>query len=357
MHSVFLQLINLLLLYIIGYVGYRLGERLKLPNSSLLGPLFTIGILRLIDFGIPVPPDWFSVVIQLVLGTILGLRLDRESLPQIVTLFKPIIIIIFWAFSVTFSLGFILYNFFNLDIYTSIMSASPGGLTEMTILASETGAELPIVILTHSIRMITAVSLLPIFLVKYREVIKNYDVQNVKSDEVENSNANISTNKRSLSRIILTGTLGILGGVSADYLGVPAGALIGSFLMASIISIAGYHPGTPKKYIHTILLIGVGIMVSDTFNLASLTNLRIIVAALTGVVFIYIASFILFLIFRRITDWDLGTCLLAAAPGGMTAMTVLVLDLDVPPFQVTLLQLFRVITLKVVLPIFFVIIS
>ncbi|MFW6271391.1 MAG: AbrB family transcriptional regulator, partial [Bacillota bacterium] len=302
------------------------------------------------------------LAVQLLLGILIGLRLDKEVISRLQEIFLPLLIMMIWGLAVTFSLGFILNMISPLDLPTALMSASPGGLPEMTILASRTGANLPSIVVTHSFRLILTVSVLPFLFKKItgkKEKRENGDVKyhEIKASEENKSNSGSKINSEKLFKIFVVVIAGIIGGAMAEYLHVPAGALVGSFILVTIVSVAGFNPGQPESKLYTFLLIGVGIMVSENFSLSSLTDINLIYVAFIAIIYIFLASFILALIYKKITNWDFGVCMMAAAPGGMTAITALVLDMDVDPFQITILQLFRVITLKMTIPIFFVIIS
>ncbi len=242
------QLTHLAILYVIGYMSYVLGKKIKLPSPALLGPLFGIGILRIFEVGIPMPPGWFSMLVQLFLGIILGLGLNRDHASEITKMVKPIMVLITWALAVTFSLGFLLNRFDLLDLYTAILSASPGGLPEMTILAADTAADLPVVVITHSLRMVSTVGLVPIILMRLKQnkqgaerasdVPSEADMKPINSPDTTAHEPNPGMNHKQLAiRIAVVGLVGIVGGLLADYLMIPAGHLVGSFVFVSIVSV------------------------------------------------------------------------------------------------------------------------
>jgi membrane AbrB-like protein len=60
--------------------------------------------------------------------------------------------------------GFILYKFFKVDMHTAFLCSSPGGMSELSVLAADLGADGPKVAILHAMRIITVVSVMPVII-------------------------------------------------------------------------------------------------------------------------------------------------------------------------------------------------
>lgn len=350
------QLYDLFVLYIMGYLGLLIAKKVRLPVSALLGPLLLLGGLRAFSINFPFPPFWFPLTIQLLLGIFLGLKFEKNKLAQIREMLIPLITMSVWALFVTFSLGSILFYFTPLDIQTAFLSASPGGLPEISVLAAATNADISVIVITHGLRMVSAVTVLPLLLKHHRET---KEVDNKADSEIItiNHEKNKKLHGTSIKANLLVISVGLAGGMLFNSLSIPAGALIGSLLAVMSVSILGIRASQPHHSFYTILLIGIGVMVSENFYFTFSSGLKIIPIVLVTLGYIGVASLGLAMIYRYMNKWDFGICLLASVPGGMTAMSVLAIDLDYDPIQITLLHLIRLLTIKLLLPLFFLIAS
>lgn len=76
-----------------------------------------------------------------------------------------------------------------------------------------------------------------------------------------------------------------------------------------------------------------------------------LVPVIVFAVLIFGAFLILAQIVRKLTGWDNITCLLATAPAGLTAMTMLAYEMDSNPVEVSMMQLSRLLTVRLIIPI------
>jgi hypothetical protein len=74
------------------------------------------------------------------------------------------------------------------------------------------------------------------------------------------------------------------------------------------------------------------------------------IPVLTSTAVLVASGLVLAALLRRLTGWDALTCLLAAAPGGVTQFFILACELGADPLKVSLLQLARLLTILGLLP-------
>lgn len=147
---------------ILGLFGGTVGFIINFPLAVLLGALFSVGTVQILTKKLPQFSIETKKVIQCIIGGSIGLAFTTTTFSALssiwtIAIIVPLLQIIFATF-----LTFILYKLFQIDIVTAICSSAPAGMSEITIISEEYGAEMPIVILIHTIRVIAIVIGVPI---------------------------------------------------------------------------------------------------------------------------------------------------------------------------------------------------
>ena len=154
---------RVLITLLVGSAGGLIAHRLRMPSGGMLGAMIAVGIYNCLGFESYMPIQ-VRIGVQIVMGCILGLRLNRETFIQLKTVIKPTLVIVPSLMTFGLITGFILYKFLDVDVYTAFLSSTPGGLTELSLLATTLGGDGPRVVLLHTIRVVTVVTVTPIIL-------------------------------------------------------------------------------------------------------------------------------------------------------------------------------------------------
>ena len=371
------------LLFVLGITGWGIFTLLHFPAAPILGALTVIGTLRIVGYPLPPSPEYLLVIIQIMLGCFAGTKINKETVGQLKTIILPAGIIISWSLSVIFFLGILLWTTTPLDLYTSLLSSSMGGLPEMTIIALASGADVTIVVIVQTFRMITTSLIFP-FIVKRSikshepELERDYlkkgdnsgsfflfltatkDFFTLKKDAFINGlNYMIKKPWDSLcygTQLLLTLAIASIGGLLFLQLGVPAGGMLGAMFAVGISSLAGIPIQPFPKEFFGYMLVGIGIMVSGSISpefLEYLTGGGLLFPVLLSTIFTLLTALGVATIIHKVVGWDYPTCFLAAAPGGFTVMTALAVKYGQDSFRVSLLHLCRLIAIKTVVPIVF----
>ncbi len=363
--------IDLLILFLLGSLGWALFTPLKVPAAAILGTIAVVGTLRIAGYPLPVLPEFFSPAVQVFLGIFVGAKVTRETVDQLKVMIPPALLIVIWALGLVFVMGYFISRITYLDPVTAILSSSVGGLPEMTVIGLDTNADIPAMVTIKLVRMLATVFTFP-FLVKL--VVKNEVVVNnnpVNNEQVaENSNRNLSL-KEKLKNIInidLTAllnsirlsllSLGIAaaGGLLFLNLGVPAGGMVGSMFFVAAASLLGVPIITLSPRVFDIMLIGVGLMVADNLvpeTVDTFLTDGIIVPIIISTAIVFITSFLVAFAIHKLAGWDFTTSFLAAAPGGFMIMTTLAIKYNKDPFRISILHLCRLLSIKSVVPFVF----
>ncbi len=358
---------NTLLLFLLGGLGWFIFKLLHMPAPAILGSITVIGVLRILDFPLANTPAFFSPFIQILLGVYVGSKINRDTVKELKVLIKPVFIVVVWSLLTVFFLGRLLFSMTSLDLYTSLLSSAMGGLPEMTIIALSTDANIAVIIVMQTARMVSTIALFPYIL--------NFWVK--KNDESSNSNTNMieEDSKEKVSKIVkkeelktwklffwwsFTLAVASLGGYLLLSVGFPAGGMVGGMLFTVVFSLLGFKIQSIPTKAFGVILVGVGIMVSDTITpdtLEIIMSGSLFLPILVMLITVFSTSFLVAFIIHKTTGWDYPTCFLAAAPGGFTVMTALAIKYNKDPFKVSIIHLFRLIGIKVVVPLAFMLFS
>jgi len=143
------------ILFFLGICGWMLFSIFNFPAAPILGTLTLIGVLRIIGYSLPPSPDYIFLLVQITLGLSAGTKITKESLKEIRIMILPASIIVIWTLSMVFLLGILLRVTTSLDLYTSLLSSSMGGLSGMTIIALASGADVTVVVIMQTFRMVS----------------------------------------------------------------------------------------------------------------------------------------------------------------------------------------------------------
>ncbi|NEO53851.1 MAG: AbrB family transcriptional regulator [Okeania sp. SIO3B5] len=151
------------LLVIAGCCGLGIwgGKLLRLPSSAFLGS-FIVGLTTL--WGAPYQlqvPQWLFAVGLLLVGIFIGVQFDWENARK---LWKAILIdigLVIGLIIASFGVGYEFSNLTEVDLITSVLSFTPGGLEAMIATVNELGGDAGLVLAIQLTRMLIIILLGP----------------------------------------------------------------------------------------------------------------------------------------------------------------------------------------------------
>jgi membrane AbrB-like protein len=145
-----------------GILGLLLGRKLRLPAPTLIGPMLLSSIVHATGLVASAPPREMVIVAQIFLGTIMGCRFigskPREILRALLLGFGATAIML----AVTGLFALMLYQFFGQSLEQVILAYSPGGLTEMSLVALAMHADVTYVAAHHLLRITLVILAAPV---------------------------------------------------------------------------------------------------------------------------------------------------------------------------------------------------
>lgn len=145
-----------------GAIGAVVARRMRLPAALLTGPLVLSAVAHTAGVVALPPPTVLSWAAQLVIGSIVGARFVGVTVVEIVRYLAVgvvatmliLVVSVFFAGAVTM--------LSSTEMAQSFLAFSPGGATEMSLLALAMGQNMVFISFTHIVRVAMVVALTPI---------------------------------------------------------------------------------------------------------------------------------------------------------------------------------------------------
>ncbi len=151
------------LFFLMALPGSLVLTLIRFPAGALIGAMFTVTLGNLVlPVRIAAPPRGFYNAGQIVMGAIIGTSFTLASLRNIAALVLPILAITLLIFATSGMLAWILSRLFRRTYLSALLAVIPGGLSAMVILAGEMRQNVPLVATIQTLRLLTAVLLIPV---------------------------------------------------------------------------------------------------------------------------------------------------------------------------------------------------
>ncbi len=151
------------LLLAAGLIGGYLAQLFKLPGGAALGAMLAAAAMSiLLGNRAPTLPKTFDFAALVLVGVSVGATINREALASIGGLIVPALLILLVFSLVGVGLALVLRRYFGFDLMTALFATSPGGLSNMAILAKDAGGNALIVALVHLVRVVGIFVFVPV---------------------------------------------------------------------------------------------------------------------------------------------------------------------------------------------------
>lgn len=139
--------------------GAWLGIRLRLPAGWIFGPILLSGAVHLAGLTQTVPPAWLISVVQVVIGTGLGVRFAGMPPRQFLLALRLAAINVAISISVAAAVAFALGPSVGESPAAVFLAFAPGGLAEMVLIALSLQVSVVYVSVHHILRILLAITL------------------------------------------------------------------------------------------------------------------------------------------------------------------------------------------------------
>lgn len=307
---------------------------LGLPAPWLSGGVLAVAVLALKRWGGPVPRPLFNAS-MILLGASMGVSVTPETVSRIGTWPGSMVGL---GVSVAGIIGISFYFLRRVakwDVPTALFASMPGAFSMVLLMAGEARASVPRVVVAQMMRVFTLVALVPIFITGMGHM-----------DPI----ARVS-HDGTLFDYALLGGLCIAASWAADRLRVPAGMLLGAFIVSALLHLTEISTITLPQPVMIAGFIVLGASIGRRFaNIeprSIVTWLWPSLGAFAGAA--AVSGFSAFAV-SYLFDIPFPQVLIAYLPGALEAMILMAFALGIDPAFVAAHQLARFIVLTMLVP-------
>jgi uncharacterized protein len=144
---------SLLLTAAAAVIGAAIATLLHLPAAPLLGAMVGVALVNIftsLAFDIGSAGRW---IVFAFVGWLLGIGVTTETLTQLKAAAVPIVVIVVAFLVFGLVAAWLLWRFTSFDSLTALLATAPGGIAQMGALSAGAGANVPIVLTVHVLRI------------------------------------------------------------------------------------------------------------------------------------------------------------------------------------------------------------
>jgi hypothetical protein len=320
----------------IGTAGGLLFVWAGLPGGLISGAMVAVGIAALAGRPLAVPPIMTQTVLVL-LGISLGSLASRQLINHISAYPLTIGLLALATFCSTFGSSLYLQRVHAWDRTSAFLAASPGALSQISILAAERGADVPAIVVVQTLRVIILTAALPLMLAL----------------------TGLAASSPPAILAVTASPLELFGLIAAAVavslllrlMKFPASWMFGAMIASSVLHGTGLVEGALPPWVRGMALVGIGALIGTRFARMKIkTLLGHVHAGLGSFAIAIVISAIFVAVIVLTTHVRLADIIVAFAPGAMDAMLALALTLHIDPIFVGAHHLSRFLFVTIATP-------
>ena len=340
---------TLVVSFVFGIIGYFVFQKAKVPAPALTGSMVANSIATAMGMPWGHFPRDILVLVQIVMGIMLGSMLSKEKVTQMKRLAVPGFALGGIMIVVGLVVSSAVASTTNLDLASALFATAPGGMSEMAVQAMMFDLNVPIVVMFHFLRVAIVYLTIPAIAIYWKRKVAKEHLTTPADKIVIAGGKTAATDKE--HGMWLTILIGLASGMVAQVLNIPGGALACTIIGVGFVRSMGLRlKEIPKKSVNIALIImGAGLGLSFTPEVARLMAELFGVALFFSVATVGI-GYCMALLMHKYSGIDKIACLLGCSPAGISQMSAIALDMDVDPIPVSVLQTMRLIIVVIVMP-------
>ena len=324
----------------LGTIGGLIFDWLTFPLAWMIGAMvFTTGAAL---SGAPVRGSRrIRTIFIPVLGIMLGSSFTPETLGQVSSWVPSVVTMLLFVVIVVAVVGVFLHKAMGFGLVSAYFSATPGGLATMVVIGGEMGGDERRIGLTHSIRIMLTVLIIPL----YFRIFEGYVPGGFGS-----LGSVVDLSLRDAAMLVSC----MLGYPLFKVLRLPSAQILGPMTLSAIIHVTGLTTAKPPVEIVNIAQVVIGTGIGARFVDVSVVRLYpVMMAAAGGTVFMVGFAALAALALEALTGLPFAAIWLAFAPGGVAEMTLISLALGIDVAFVSTHHLVRVVFMVIAAPLIF----
>lgn len=324
----------------LGYVLYRR----RIPAGMLIGAVIASAVLAAV-FRVGYIPGPTKDIAQVIAGTYIGCSAKREDFRQLRSFYKPVIMITCSLLLVNLAIGFLLFFAGYSDLLTCLVCAVPGGISDVTLIAVDFGADASKVLAVHFCRLVVGVALFPMVVQRITPPMPEGAVQ-----EVPRSGRTAADSRRNTARLLAALALASASAWAGNLLHVPAATILFALLSTFLLNFSGFtvqFPGWLRQAAQVLSGAYIGCLL-DPSRFGRLSTVILALAITVAVLLANAAAF-----GKWMEKWfhvPMREGMLMLTPAGAGEMALISADIGVNSPRLILVQIYRLLIATAIFP-------
>lgn len=324
-------------------VGWLLNRK-HVPAGMMIGAVLAAASLSAFGFGSMPGPA--KDIAQVIAGTFIGCSAQRDDFRKLRTFWKPVIMITCSLLLVNLVIGFLLFFAGYSDLLSCLVCAVPGGISDVTLIAVDFGADASKVLAVHFCRLIVGLMVFPVVVDRFTAPVP---ATTAAGEEGGAQSAPVAPRKNTF-RLVVALAAATLSSWAGHRLHIPAATIVCSLTSTFLLNFSGFSIQFPS-WLRRVAQILSGAYVGCLLDPSHFSDLSAIFWAIviTLVVLLTNAS-----VFGKWMQMRYGIPMregmLMLTPAGASDMALIADDLGFQSPRLVLVQIYRLLIATAIFP-------
>ena len=342
------RLLFFLLTLLIATLGGFLGKKLKFPAGLLVGAMVFVSAFNILSG----KGEFYTavrVMLQILSGALVGSRIGMNELKNMKSLVWSVVALIVSMMLLNVSFAVLIMLVSDLNAATALFATTPGGASDMGIIAPDFGGDPGIVAILQVSRLVLIYLFIPptIRYLDKREAAKHPEGVIPRQKAQLLGASKVGTSKVQFVLMVLAAAV---GGIILHFLGVSAGAMIGAMIGGGIFCVTKGRQKYPVS-LKNLLQVCSGAYIGCRITKETILQMdQLILPLLIMLAGIFAFTFCTSFVLRKVSGLDRSTAMLAATPGGIQEMSLLSEELDADTPKVAVMHTARLVFVILLFP-------
>lgn len=316
-------------------------DRLRVPGGMMIGAVIGSCLLG-ITTGLAEMPRVAKTAAQIIAGAFIGAGVSRQEMREMRTILKPAAILLPGLLVINVAAGLLIHATSPLDLMTAFMCTTPGGLSDIPMIAADLGADTSKVLLMQFVRFMMGIALFPALIGLLTRRERDLAGEATALRREREAPAPLPT----LITLGVATAAGLLGMVSPVPSGTMAFSIFGSIALKCLYPRA--QVPTPLRKLAQCLA---GAFVGASIGMQQLSEIPYLLLPIVILLVSYMLGALgISGLLVKARCFGRTEALLAATPAGASDMALISADLGVRNVKLILLQVLRLIVVISVFP-------
>lgn len=324
-------------------------QRLRVPGGMLVGAILGAAGLNIITGNAFIYLET-RVLAQALTGAYVGCMVTREDVARLPELIRPYLTILASLLALNLAMGAFIYWVTEFDLLTCLLAAAPGGITDISLIAMDMGADASVVAVMQFVRMMFGLSCLPAIIVVADRMIEPEVARELDAHGAEHHRVAAKKKNATLKGFLPTFCVALGAAVLGKLSGVPAGAMSAALIATAAMKLSGKCPGMPL-WLRRVAQVVSGCCIGCDITLGQVLQLRQMAFPAVVLCLGYIACCVLAgLLITKLFRIELREAMFTLSPAGATETALIAADLGVESANLAVLQICRFVGVVIFFP-------